>query len=176
MSNLRRKFGILCGLLSAIAASGLLMRSLLMRSANALPEGLSWIFATNGEVPAGAIVGGSEPGRVLYICHGWYQGGLHPGKIVGANCNIGWGGREILLNSYEVLVGNPGRVQWIDASHGFVPEGAISGGYEPGRPNLYICRATHHGWHPGKIVGQNCNFGYGGNEIVSPYYQVMTVR
>lgn len=143
------------------------------RLAAAQPAGLSWVFATDGYVPPGAIPGGWEPGRTLYICHGWYQGGLHPGKIVGRNCNIGWGGREILLNSYEVLVGNAQAVRWIDASHGGIPAGAVSGGYEPGRPNLYICRAQYRGWQPGKVVGENCNYGYGGEERRSPYYQVL---
>ena len=142
-------------------------------SAQGQPAGFSWNFATNGFVPSGAIVGGWEPGRTLYVCHGWYGGGLHPGKIVGNNCNIGWGGKEITLNSYEVLVGDNTRVRWVDASYGGIPAGAISGGYEAGRPNLFVCRVAYYGWQPGKIVGQNCNFGYGGDEKVSPYYQVL---
>ncbi|MRG96973.1 DUF3421 domain-containing protein [Polyangium spumosum] len=171
LKRVQRKLAVGFALLSGMVASGLALRS-----AIALPEGFSWVFGTNGYVPPGAIPGGSEPGRILYICHGWYQGGLHPGKIVGANCNIGWGGREVLLNAYEVLVGDQWRVQWIDASHGVVPEGAVSGGYEPGRPNLYICRAQYRGWQPGKIVGENCNFGYGGEEKLSVYYQVLTAN
>ncbi|MDC3962439.1 DUF3421 domain-containing protein [Polyangium jinanense] len=158
-------------LLAGLGASGLWLRS-----AIAQPEGFSWVFGMNGYVPAGAIPGGSEPGRVLYICHGWYEGGLHPGKIVGQNCNIGWGGREVLLNAYEVLVGDPGRVQWVDASNGWIPPGAVSGGYESGRPSLYICRAQYRGWQPGKVVGENCNFGYGGDEKLSPSYQVLTAH
>jgi len=55
-------------------------------------------------VPPGAIAGGGENGRPLFICRAAHEGGLHPGKVVGRNCNFGWGGREILSERYEVLV------------------------------------------------------------------------
>jgi hypothetical protein len=61
----------------------------------------------NGAVPANAVIGGSEPGRTLPICHAAYNGGVHPGKVVAGKCNIGYGGKEIVLTSYEVLV--PGK-------------------------------------------------------------------
>lgn len=137
---------------------------------------LRWNFGTNGFVPSPAIVGGWEPGRTLYICHGWHGGGLHPGKIVANNCNIGWGGKEITLNSYEVLVGDNSQVSWVDASYGGVPSGAVSGGSEPGRPNLYICRVSYRGLQPGKLVEQNCNIGYGGDELTFHNYQVLVTR
>lgn len=144
-------------------------------SASQANANTSWIFGTNGYVPPGAIVGGQEPGRTLYICHAWYGGGLHPGKIVGANCNIGWGGNEVTLNSYEVLIGDNAQARWVDDAFGGIPAGAVSGGSEPGRPSLYICRAAYKGWQPGKVVGENCNFGYGGEEKTSPYYQVLVM-
>lgn len=153
--------------------SGIGAVALVPRAASAQSAGLSWIFATNGTVPRGAVVGGWEPDRTLFVCRAWYGGGVHPGKLVGANCNIGWGGQERALNSYEVLVGNSDRVTWVDASFGGIPARAVSGGSEPGRSNLYVCRAQYNGWQPGKIVGQNCNFGYGGDEKLSPYYQVL---
>jgi len=157
-------------------SAGILTLMLAAPGANAQPTGLSWVFATNGYVPPSAIIGGWEPGRTLYVCHGWYGGGLHPGKIVGNNCNIGWGGKEITLNAYEVLSGDNGRVRWVDASFGGIPEGAFAGGYEAERPSLFVCRALYFGWQPGKVVGQNCNFGYGGDEKTSPYYQVLVAK
>ena len=64
-----------------------------------------WIAARNGApLPAGAFIGGSEPARLLPVCRAAYQKGVHPGKVVGGNCNIGWGGREIVLAAYEVMV------------------------------------------------------------------------
>ncbi len=132
-----------------------------------------WVTASGGNVPEGAVVGGEESsGQKLYICRGHYRDGTHPGKIVGANCNFGWGGKEISLPNYEVLVGTAGR--WMAASGGNVPEGAIAGGVEATGQKLIICRGRHEGGiHPGKIVGPNCNIGWGGKEILLRGYDVL---
>lgn len=67
--------------------------------------GVSWVSASNGYVPSGAIPGGYESnGSTLYICRTFYNNGLHPGKVVGSNCNIGWGGQEVVSPQYQVLV------------------------------------------------------------------------
>jgi len=63
-----------------------------------------WVPAANGAVPKGAFIGGQEKNRKLYVCRVRYKGGVHPGKVVGRNCNIGWGGKEITIPRYEVLV------------------------------------------------------------------------
>lgn len=142
-------------------------------SAKADHTSFQWVDARGGAVPHSAIIGGWETGRTLYVCRGWYRGGMHPGKIVGSNCNIGWGGKEVLLDPYQVLVGDNRYVRWVDASNGGVPAGAFSGGYEPGRAHLYVCRVSYKGLHPGKIVGSNCNIGYGGKERLFSQYQVL---
>lgn len=46
---------------------------------------------------------GKESGSSLYLCRGTYQGGVHPGKVVAGNCNIGYGRKEISLTEYEVF-------------------------------------------------------------------------
>lgn len=141
---------------------------------------VSWVPAANGQVPPGAIVGGQEPGRNLPVCRAKHNNGVHPGKIVAQACNIGWGGREILVRDYEVLVGNPQALQrnpqairWLPESGGRVPPGAFIGGQEPGR-SLPICRAGYNnGVHPGKLVAQNCNFSLNGREILMSQYEVL---
>ena len=142
-----------------------------------------WLPAANGAVPPNAIIGGSEPGRTLPVCRAIYNKGVHPGKVVGKNCNFGYGGKEVLAAQYDVLVGNPAvlnkspqLVRWIAAQGGQVPPGAFFGAYEPGRPILPICQAPYQGGvHVGKVVGRNCNFGYGGLEVLSPQYAVLVV-
>ena len=142
-----------------------------------------WVPAANGVVPPNAIIGGREPGRSLPVCRAIYNKGVHPGKVVGKNCNYGYGGKEVLAPQYDVLVGNPAvlmqspqLVRWIAAQGGQVPHGAFFGAYEPGRPMLPICQAPHQGGvHVGKVVGGNCNFGYGGREVLSPQYAVLVV-
>ena len=161
--------------------------SLVLPSAAAgIPEAepiVVWLPAANGAVPPNAIIGGNEPGRTLPVCRAIYNKGVHPGKVVGKNCNFGYGGKELLAAQYDVLVGNPALlnktpqlVRWIAAQGGQVPPGAFFGAYEPGRPILPICQAPYQGGvHVGKVVGRNCNFGYGGLEVLSPQYAVLVV-
>ena len=69
---------------------------------------IKWVEASDGYIPRNAVVGGDEDGAKLYIARAFYKGGTHPGKIKeGWNgCNIGYGGKEITLRNYEVLVYN----------------------------------------------------------------------
>ena len=68
-------------------------------------DGVEW-RTWNGRLPAGAIRGGvDQNGTVpLYICRAHYINGVHPGKVLNGRCNIGWGGDEIVLRHFEVLV------------------------------------------------------------------------
>lgn len=66
-----------------------------------------WQKATGGKVPSSAIVAGNESnGEKLYICRGNYKGGVHSGKVRSAfgACNLSWGGKEVKVNPYEVLI------------------------------------------------------------------------
>ena len=66
-----------------------------------------WKGETGGIIPDGAIEAGSESnGDRLYICRARHAGGVHPGKIrfEFGGCNIPYGGKEIRIRSYEVLV------------------------------------------------------------------------
>lgn len=138
-------------------------------------HGIEWVGMRSGwPLPNDAVVGGGQPNppATLYVCHGAYHGGVHPGKLFNGNCNISWGGNEIVLSRYEVLTSN-NPVNWVAGSYGSLPNGAIQGGYENGRP-LFICQAEYNGGrHVGKLVGQNCNFGWGGREIGVPVYNVL---
>ena len=66
-----------------------------------------WMPATNGDVPARAVdVGRTANGQPLYVCRGVRNNELVPGKT-GAGlrgCNVGAGGREVVLTIYEVLI------------------------------------------------------------------------
>ncbi len=130
----------------------------------------AWVAASNGEIPAGSLVGGNEAdGANLYICRANYEGGLHVGKVRPAfgGCNIGWGGKEVAVAQYETYV------VWASAANGDVPAGAVVGGYESDGTDLYVCRGAYQGGlHMGKVrkAFQACNLGWGGKEVkVNPY-------
>lgn len=131
---------------------------------------VSWAPWT-GAVPPGAVVAGTENGRPLYLCHVPYNGGVHPGKIINGRCDISWGGREYALTGFDVAVGTG---SWGPPAQP-VPANALVGGGENGHP-LYACKANFvldgvdRGWHPGKVVNDLCDFGWGGVErTVAPY-------
>ncbi|MFN3261131.1 MAG: DM9 repeat-containing protein [Pikeienuella sp.] len=142
-----------------------------------------------GALPAGAVTSGDEPDgrggrRSLAIC----RSGAHPGKIVGGRCNWSFGGEERVSTSFEVLVAPRGATRWMsrrdfEAAHG---EATVKAGESPGvqagterRDDRYggrllVCRAPYRdGVHPGKIVINDCMFGWGGDEIERGDYDVL---
>lgn len=133
---------------------------------------LSWVPST-GAVPANAVVGGQESGRGLPVCRAAHRDGVHPGKVVAGRCNIGWGGQEIVLGSFEVLVNDGVNLSW---TNGPSAPGMVMGGQASGQA-LPICRASHEGGlHPGKVWVGLCHIGWGGREIVLPNFQVLVSR
>jgi hypothetical protein len=162
VSRARRRYFI-----SAALCAGVVLTS------PALPAqvGLAWITAHNGAIPADAVGGGNENGHVLFVCHARHNGGVHPGKVVGNNCNFGYGGVEVAEPDYQVLVGHGAR--FVPTSPGVLPAGAYPGGDEDGHP-LFICHGPYSGGlHIGKVVGTNCNIGWGGREVLLPSYEVL---
>ncbi len=138
-------------------------------------QGIGWVAGKGAAMPKGAVVGGKEPGRTLFVCRAPHNGGIHPGKVVAGKCNIGYGGKEIVSTKFQVMVNRGARIGWVAPRAGKVPPNAYIGGKEPGR-TLFVCRAPHSGGiHPGKVVAGKCNIGYGGKEIVSTKFQVMIV-
>ena len=78
-----------------------------------LAQECDWVKAYNGRVPAGAVEGGHEAdGKVLYIARARYMGGVQPGKVRGGfgGAHITYGGKEVEVSDYEVLVGDLSQV------------------------------------------------------------------
>lgn len=102
---------------------------------------------------------------------------MHPGKVVGNTCNIGYGGTEKIVETFEVLVNNGGvDLDW-QKTDGALPDHAVQAGEENGLA-LYVGRAYHeNGTHPGKVfnAGSNhiCNIGYGGKEVTYETFEVL---
>lgn len=134
----------------------------------ASPIGLVWL-PYSGSIPSNAVSGGNERGRDLPVCRANYKGALHPGKVVGKNCNIGWGGKEVVIPSFEVLTNEGMTLSW-QTLNGTIPESAVAAGQE-GSKILYVGQVTRPDGsvHSGKIFGAPgnyiFNYGYGGAEI-----------
>jgi len=137
---------------------------------------LSW-KKYDGKIPANVVMGGEENGQKLPVCRCEHNGGTHPGKVVKNMCHIGWGGKEVYLKTYDLLVHNSAtQISWQKVSGNKLPTNAFKGGSENGKP-MYVGQAIFSrggrsaGTHPGKIFTSNgtliCNFGYGGTEVVA---------
>ncbi|KMY67825.1 hypothetical protein AAU61_08125 [Desulfocarbo indianensis] len=135
--------------------------------------GARWVRFSGGQIPSGAVVGGRAQGQPLYVCRAFHQDGFHAGKVVNRRCNIGWGGQEIALDDYEVLVGPRSQARWVRHGQGY-PKGAVLAGRCPAG-DLYVCRAYYQdGMHVGKILNRKCRLGWGGREVAVDDYQVLT--
>ena len=91
-----------------------------------------WVEMSEGDpLPGHTVIGGSQPhpAATLFVCRANYNEGVHPGKLLQGRCNIGWGGREISLDHYQVLVSQH-PLAWVSASYGDIPNNAIEGGYQ----------------------------------------------
>ena len=132
---------------------------------------IHWVRAHDGRIPDNAVEGGRDQGNTLYICRAGYQDGTHIGKVVNRKCNIGWGGREVVLDDFAVLV-QGGRVRWVGPGQR-LPRGAVFAGRCPDG-DMYVCRGGYRGGtHLGKLFKGKCNIGYGGKEVVLDNYQVL---
>ncbi|KAG8683114.1 hypothetical protein FRC08_014523, partial [Ceratobasidium sp. 394] len=138
-------------------------------------EPAHWVLTHGIQIPQGAFVGGQEhDGTPLYVARAFFEGGVHPGKVspnFKKGAIIGWGGDEIEVENYEVLIANPQAVRWAESSEKFNIQslGArpVEGGYEADKTPLFIVQAPYkNGTHPGKTSEKlgNADITYGGNE------------
>ena len=135
-----------------------------------------WVAESGGNVPKGTYATGKEGyGPLLYSCRAQFEGGLHPGKVRPklGGCHIPYGGKEIIINYYEVLVASP---VWVPGVGDKMEPRAIKTGKEAYGPALYSCRAKfERGTHPGKIRPGfgGCMVPYGRKEILVKTYEVL---
>jgi hypothetical protein len=143
--------------------------------------GSAWQTGNNGSIPNSAVqLGSFSNGTELYPCRTQVDGGWQLGFIQsGGWCTIGFGGKEVGYESYEVLA-NPENIgfQQVNGPHaGALPEGAIRGGTDTDGTPLYVCLATSStfGTAPGKTRANwgSCDVGYNGVENFVSSYTVL---
>jgi hypothetical protein len=64
---------------------------------------LAWV-PFSGQMPPRAVMGGVEHGQGLAVCRARYQNAYLAGKVVASSCNVGYGGKELTLRPFDVLV------------------------------------------------------------------------
>ena len=142
--------------------------------AEALTAAPTWVPATNGELPDGAVVGGHD-GEDLYIARARFEGSLTPGKLVQSHavCYIPWGGAENPVTEYEVLCNCAGT--FVKAAGSEIPENALPAGESEDGETIFIGRAEHDGTITiGKVQASHgvCYIPYGGQELAFQEFEV----
>ncbi|KAF8684083.1 hypothetical protein RHS04_01671 [Rhizoctonia solani] len=143
----------------------------------------TWVLTKGNRIPQGAFQAGQESdGTPLYVGRTFFEGGIHPGKVspnFQKGCIIGYGGDEIEVEDYEILIADPRSVHWAEASGTCNPQylGAqpVEGGREQNGP-LYIVQAPYkEGTHPGKTGPhlQGADITYGGKEKIVNNYRIL---
>jgi len=122
----------------------------------------------------GAIAGGPgsdpTPNSPMYICRARFEGSNTPGKWVKGNCNIAFGGKEQVMNRYQIAYGDAVWQPYSSTAYGLVR----AGNDRDGTP-LYSCRVRYNpgpiaggdqGYQPGKLLNGTCRIPFGGSELV----------
>ncbi len=104
----------------------------------------SWTRASDGRFPEGTLSGGTSPsGEVTYVARANHRQQLVPGKLVTSEqcCLVCWGSAEHRYRNYETLVvEDPAEFEWVLASQGQLPNGAVPG--YTGRETIGIGRTV----------------------------------
>ncbi len=111
------------------------------------------------------ILGFNAPnGKLNFLCRAEYAGGVHPGIVLVNKCNIGYAGKAIVLENYEVYLPADNPNFELLAKEG---EKYVIGTESNGTP-IYLCYLNYQSWWlPGKIVKGNCNYTWQGIEYYS---------
>ncbi|KDQ08953.1 hypothetical protein BOTBODRAFT_540120 [Botryobasidium botryosum FD-172 SS1] len=142
----------------------------------------TWILAEGTNIPQGALEGGRDgDGSPLYIARAYYEGGLHLGKAgrhLGKGASIPYGGKEVEVEKYEILLADPNRVKWVDGNE-LQGSNPVEGGKEQDGTPLYIGQAFYeNGTHPGKFSQRlgGTHIAWGGKEVACDRYRILVLN
>jgi len=142
-------------------------------------QGYGWVPCAGGSVPPNAVRSGmTRSGEPLYVGRGHHANSLCVGKIHPSHgcLYIPFGGQEIRVNTYEVLVLEQ-RDNWVGAAISYTPPGAVVGGHDSDHTIIYVGRAMHEGeMLPAKVIpSKSCAYVcFGGYEVNKSNFEVLT--
>lgn len=142
-------------------------------------QGYAWVPCAGGSVPPNAVrTGNTRSGEPLYVGRGHHGGSLAVGKIHPSHgcLYIPFGGQEVRVNTYEVLVYER-RDNWVGSTPNFTPPGAVVAGHDSDNAPIYVGRALHEGeMLPAKVIpSKGCAYVcYSGYEVNKHNFEVLT--
>ena len=133
-----------------------------------------WVKSSSGKIPLGAItVGYDADQKPLYAARANYRGGQHLGKMKWGfkGAHIGYGGREIEVSEYEVLVDD---FKWEQTQAGQLPINAVVLGEDDQRRPAFVAQGkVDGGFCPGYSNVIEGNFPYGNRAVKLKNYSVL---
>uniref|UniRef100_A0A1I8PFC2 Uncharacterized protein n=1 Tax=Stomoxys calcitrans TaxID=35570 RepID=A0A1I8PFC2_STOCA len=106
-----------------------------------------WMPSEHGGVPPTSVLTGYDSqGQPLYIGRAYHNGSLSVGKVHSSHgcLYIPYGGQEIRLSQYEVLVRAPVD-NWLPVNLEYPPPGSVLAGHDSDGCTIYVGRAEHNG-------------------------------
>jgi hypothetical protein len=150
--------------------------------------GTTWVLVEGRDkIPRSAIEAGRDKdNNPIYIARAYYEDSLQIGKaspVFKEGSAIGYAGRVIELNKFEILIGDPQAIRWVSYSYQLDLErlGAtpVQGGKEANGTPIYIARVKYNdGVHTAK-VGEHlpgAHLAFGGSEVIVDDYEVLCQR
>uniref|UniRef100_A0A336M0U1 CSON007100 protein n=1 Tax=Culicoides sonorensis TaxID=179676 RepID=A0A336M0U1_CULSO len=131
-------------------------------------------------IPGNAVhAGNDQDGSPIYVGRARHAGDLLVAKVIPSKqaAYVAFNMQEILVTSYEVLVGD--GFSWVGSGNGHVPENAVIAGHTSNGEPLYVGRAHHDGsLTPGKIhKSHGCLYiPFGGSEVSIRTYEVLVAQ
>ncbi|ORX36994.1 hypothetical protein BCR36DRAFT_586424 [Piromyces finnis] len=135
-----------------------------------------------GYTPENAIALSNKNGKTFVVARGPIEGGLHPGYADPNNnkCFVGYGGKEYILDDFEVLICDSSRYMWLPCTDPKSIDGKpIIGGYESDGLELYVCKCMHKGIpYFGKTSARHscANFAYNEKERECTDFDVLVYK
>ncbi len=137
----------------------------------------TWVPASGGAVPGGAVDAGTSNGVPFTVCRASQGSALLPGKLRAdgqwQGCKVTYQGSPVWAASYEVLTDFDGS--WEPATQ-TVPENALEAGIGGGGGPLYVCRyrPAEDSSNPGRL-GSNgrCAVAQQGQAVQHTSYDVL---
>jgi len=144
----------------------------------------------SGVPPNSMLCGTDDDGGELYIARsigqlpGLQLGKARPDGWGGNGCLISYAGKEVAVQTYQVLFMNGGGWggNWVNASGGSIPDGAVALGCELDGTPLFAAKtnqgAVGSGIQLGKVRHgfQGAYIPYNGNEVVVTDYWVLCAQ
>jgi hypothetical protein len=148
----------------------------------------TWVLVDGRDkIPNSAIEAGKDKdGHPIYIARAYYEDSIQIGKaspVFKEGAAIGYAGRVVELNKFEVLIGDPRAVQWVRYRSllniqqlGATP---VEGGREANGAKQYIARVSYNGGvHTAKCAEHlpGAHLAFSGTEVIVNDYEVLCLN